>query len=130
MNCVISYFLQIIENDALYHCYKFLVKEGLITNKRCCLEKDGLCFPPQKEYDEDELMDNLNKYISDKTTFNIKYKIKGYEEENIDYTLLENVKEELSKKDYETVKKRMEEQHNMCTISTGGVYDKFKWELG
>ena len=53
MNCVISYFLQIIENDALYHCYKFLVKEGLITNKRCCLEKDGLCFPPQKEYDED-----------------------------------------------------------------------------
>jgi len=94
MNCVISYFLQIIENDALYHCYKFLVKEGLITNKRCCLEKDGLCFPPQKEYDEDELMNNLNQYILEKSTFNIKYKIKGYEEENIDYPLLENVKEE------------------------------------
>ena len=120
MNCVLSYFLQIIENDALYHCYKFLAKEGLITNKRCCLEKDGLCFPPQKEYDEDELMNNLNKYILDKTTFKITYKIKGYEEENIDYLLLENVKEELSKKDYETVKKRMEEQHHLCKISTGG----------
>ena len=94
MNCVISYFLQIIENDALYHCYKFFVKEGLISNKICCLERDGLCFPPQKEYNEDELMMNLNKYILDKTTFNIKYKIKGYEEENIDYPLLENIKEE------------------------------------
>ena len=40
-------------------------------------------------------MNNLNKYIFDKTTFNIKYKIKGYEEENVDYPLLENVKEEL-----------------------------------
>ena len=48
MNCVISYFLQIIENDALYHCYKFLVKEGLITNKICCLEKDGFDFHHKK----------------------------------------------------------------------------------
>ena len=80
-----------------------------------------------KEYEEDELMNNLNKYILDKTTFNIKYKIKGYEEENKDYPFLENVKEELSKKDYETVKKRMEGQHHLCKISTGGVYDKLKW---
>jgi len=63
-------------------------------------------------------MNNLNKYILDKTTF--KYKNKCYEEENIDYPLIENVKEELSNNDYETVKKRMEEQHHLCKISTGG----------
>ena len=43
-------------------------------------------------------MKNLNKYILDKTTFKITYKIKGYEEENIDYPLLENVKEEYEEK--------------------------------
>lgn len=124
MNCVVSYFLQIIENDALYHCYKYLVKEGLIKNKVCCLEKDGLCFPPQKEYNEDELMSNLNKYILDKTTFRITYKIKKYEDENIDYKLLEDIQAETTKKDYETVKNRIEDQYHLCKISTGGFMAK------
>jgi hypothetical protein len=90
MNTVISYFLQIIENDALYHAYKFLVKEGLIKYKKCCLEKDGLCFPPQKDYNEDELTEKLNTYIMDKMNFKITYKIKKYDDENIDFSLLEN----------------------------------------
>jgi len=61
-NKVISYFLQILENECLYHLYEYLIKESILLPKHCSLEKDGICFPPNKQFDKDDLADGANKY--------------------------------------------------------------------
>ena len=88
-NKVISYFLQILENECLYHLYEYLIKESILLPKHCSLEKDGICFPPNKQFDKDDLADGANKYTYKKTGFHIKWKIKPYEAENIDTQLID-----------------------------------------
>ena len=87
-NRCISYFMQIIENDALYHAYKYLKKNGFITRNDVSLESDGLCFPPKKTINGSDI-ELLNKYVVSKTGFPIKYVIKKYEDENIYHDLIE-----------------------------------------
>ena len=82
-NRVVSYYLQILENECLYHLYEFLVKDGYMIPKNCSLEKDGICFKPAKEIDFG-LADSMNDYTFKKTSFHIKWKIKPYESCNVD----------------------------------------------
>jgi len=87
-NRCISYFMQVIENDALYHAFKYLKKNGFITRKDVSLESDGLCFPPRKAINDTDIED-LNKYVVKRTGgFPIKYVIKKYEDENIYHDLI------------------------------------------
>ena len=79
-NSVVSYVLQILENDALYHAYKYLKKEKLITfngGELCSLEYDGLCFKPKRDITKLDIM-LMNSYVCDKTGFPIVYALKGY----------------------------------------------------
>ena len=145
-NKVISYFLQILENECLYHLYEYLVKESILLPKNCCLEKDGICFPPNKKFDNDDLADSVNEYTYKKTGFRIKWKIKPYEAENIDTQLIDIRKTYCPEKNentslafndddekYETMKKEFEITHfkvkdNDQFIITDGRNVKFDKE--
>ena len=81
-NCLVSYFMQVIENDALFHAYKYLKKNGIIDPLIVSLEYDGLCFPPKRPITDDD-MKGLNEYVREKTCFPILYKLKPYKAENI-----------------------------------------------
>ena len=61
-NRCISYFLQILENECLYHLYEFLTKKGYMYPKHCCLEKDGICLKPLIEFDNYNLCLDANEY--------------------------------------------------------------------
>jgi len=87
-NKTISYFLQILENECLYSMYEYLVKESIMLPKHCSLEKDGICFKPNKEIDIDTA-DKINDYTYSKTDFRIKWKFKPYEADNIDIHLID-----------------------------------------
>jgi hypothetical protein len=87
-NRVISYALQILENECLYQAYEFLVKKNILMPKMCSLEKDGVCFKPITEFDADEITDELNDYTKSKTNLRIKWKFKPYESNNIDDALI------------------------------------------
>lgn len=79
-NAVVSYVLQILENDALYHAYKYLKKEKLITfngGELCSLEYDGLCFKPKRDITKLDII-LMNQYVCEKTGFPIVYALKGY----------------------------------------------------
>ena len=77
-NRTISYFLQVLENDCLYHLYEFLTKNGYMAPQNGCLEKDGICFKPLKDL-PDDLEAEANLYTKKQTGFEIKWKIKPYE---------------------------------------------------
>ena len=96
-NSIISYYLQIFENDALYHAFKFLSKNNLFNLSfskypMLSLEYDGLCFQPSKEITQD-IIDKLNQYVFDKCKLNITYKIKPYLPENIYHDEIETYKQ-------------------------------------
>ena len=90
-NRVISYFLQVFENHSMYYCYKYLCEHGFIKDNICCLEKDGICFPPAKTLNYDDEIDKINDYVIQQTGIKVKYAFKAYDEENIDRNLLENL---------------------------------------
>ena len=87
-NRCISYFMQIIENDALFHAYKFLKRDGFINGNMVSLESDGLCFPPAKPVSGGDI-ELLNAYVVKKTGFPIRYVIKPYGDENIYHDIIE-----------------------------------------
>lgn len=88
-NRCVSYFLQILENECLYHIYEYLTKNGVIFPKKCCLEKDGLCFKPLVDFDDETLCSDLNQYTYKMTGFNINWKIKPYDDDNVDSGIIE-----------------------------------------
>lgn len=78
-NKVMSYFCGTIENDILFICYKFLLKKGLIQDKKCALEYDGLCFKnPNSENLEEDIIE-LNYKIKTDTKLNVKMCLKKYD---------------------------------------------------
>ena len=77
-NRTISYFLQVLENDCLYHIYEYLTKHGFMRPQTGCLEKDGICFKPINDM-PDDIETQLNIYTKKQTGFEIKWKIKPYE---------------------------------------------------
>ena len=94
-NRVISYFLQIIENHSLYFLYKYLCETSFIKDNIVCLEKDGLCFPPAKQIEDTEsFVKDVNEYLVKTTGIDVRYKIKEYENENIDQRLIDRIRSE------------------------------------
>lgn len=128
-NCVVSYAMQIIENDALHKCYLYLKKNKLFkNNKNVSLEFDGLCFKPSRKLTSIDI-EELNKYVCKHTGFDIKYVIKDYKDCNIYNDVIEIVKqqkldterqnaEDLLDKSYEVVKARFELKHSKIINSS------------
>jgi hypothetical protein len=126
---VISYWCGAIENDILHICYKFLVKEGIIKDKSCCLEYDGLCFPKLKTDEElDSVLTKLNTKIFNDTGFNVKMAWKKYKPEYVHNDIIEKVKNmevEQDKNEYPTFEEvcsKFEEKH--CKIVNKGIFIK------
>ena len=89
-NSVVSYWFQIIENHAVYLAYNFLVKEGVITPKKCCLEYDGICIPPNGfVFDKQQMVNKLNQHIYKKMNIPITYKWKSYDDMYINKKIIE-----------------------------------------
>ena len=115
--CVVSYALQIIENDALHKAYLYLKKNKFINPKDVSLEYDGLCFPPKKTITDDDIRD-LNAYVKKHTGFDIKYAIKNYRPENIYDDMIDMVRQnkldaeaELADQSYDATKERFEKYY-------------------
>jgi hypothetical protein len=81
---VVSFALGIIENHALFICYKCIKRMGLFYNKQVSLEKDGLCFKPVKTLIKDDICRDINGEVFKKMGMKITYKFKDYKPENID----------------------------------------------
>lgn len=78
-NKIVHYFLGIIENNALYVAYNYLVEKGIIVKGKCILEFDGLCLPPvSKSYNIDNMIMGLNEHILKVTGIAIQFVHKPY----------------------------------------------------
>ena len=116
-NSVVSYVLQILENDALYHAYKYLKKEKLITfngGELCSLEYDGLCFKPKRDITKLDIM-LMNSYVCDKTGFPIVYALKGY------FNGLEGDKSDLHECVYEELINKTQEEKKLLLEKYDGL---------
>lgn len=91
---VMSYFCQSIENEILHIAYKFLIKQNILTPRQNVeLEYDGLCFKMPCNITIQELeitINNLNDKIVKETGFNVKFKIKPYNDRHIHQDIIEN----------------------------------------
>jgi hypothetical protein len=84
-NSVASYWFGIIENHSLHIAYTHLVKNNLIKNRSCSLEKDGLCFKPANDnFDKKVLCGEINRLMTNEMGMNITYEFKPYKPANID----------------------------------------------
>jgi hypothetical protein len=90
---VTSYWFQTIENHIIYICYQFLVEKGIIKEKYCGLEYDGLCLPPiATDIDKEQLIMDINSIIYLRTGLNVKMKFKDYDEKYILSDIIEKRK--------------------------------------
>jgi hypothetical protein len=79
-NRTMSYYCGILENECLKHAYKYGVDNGLFKARTIDLCYDGFTAPPPPPYtDMDFHINRMNDYIFSKTGFNIKMKVKGFE---------------------------------------------------
>lgn len=79
-NRTMSYFCGILENECLKHAYKYGVENGLFKARSIDLCFDGFTAPPPPAYtDMDFHINGMNQYIAEKTGFNIRMKVKGFE---------------------------------------------------
>ena len=90
-----SYWCGSIENEIIHICYKFLVKKGvLIDKKNVVLEYDGICFKKNDNHNDDFLdsvLTELNDKIIKETNLNVKMKWKGYKSEHIHNDIIETL---------------------------------------
>ncbi len=126
-NRTMSYWCGAIENDIIYICYKFLLKNNIIKPRCYALEFDGICFKRDNEHTDlflNDILQQLNNKILDETGFNIKmiwkkYKNKYIHQDIIDY--VNNIKEE-KQYTFEELSKIFEETH--CKIKNKGFFIK------
>lgn len=85
---VVSFAFGIIENHALFICYKCIKKMGLFFQKQISLEKDGLCFKPVKNFIRDDVCRDVNEDVFRKMGMKLIYKFKDYKPENIDTEII------------------------------------------
>lgn len=126
---LMSYWCGIIENQCLYHIYKYLVKAGIMKEKQGGLEMDGINIPPIDgvEYDEEVVIDEINTLLKHKTGLGIRVIFKGFDEENICKKLLELREEYIpvaeaieitdteDMSEYQKLKVEFEKQHTKIT---------------
>lgn len=74
---VVSYVLTTIENEILYVVYQLLAEIGILKKGHGALEKDGLCFPPQRLFDNQETITHLNQVTIEKTGFAVRWDVKS-----------------------------------------------------
>jgi len=89
---VMSYFCGTIENEIIFICYKFLLKNGVIQDrKNIAPEYDGLCFKKPNLTDEkmEELINELNYKIKTDTKLEVKMILKSYNSNNIHTDIIE-----------------------------------------
>jgi hypothetical protein len=142
---VMAYFCGTIENEILHIAYKFMCDRGIIKNDKVLLEYDGLCFPNPHIKDFDEILNELNYTIREKTKINVKMIDKQYEEEYVHDDIIDlrdkadeidedtdnetkSVPTEISTEeeeldfDFDSVSDRFELQH--CKIINKGIFIK------
>lgn len=79
-NRTMSYYCGILENECLKHAYKYGVDNGLFKARTIDLCYDGFTAPAPPPYTDMEFhINGMNDYILSKTGFNIKMKVKGFE---------------------------------------------------
>lgn len=89
---VMAYFCGTIENEILHIAYKFLCDRGVIKNDKALLEYDGLCFPNPNMENLDDIIDELNYNIREKTKLNVKMINKKYDNEYVHQDIIEQRK--------------------------------------
>ena len=136
-----SYWCGAIENDIIHICYKYLVKRGMIVDKKnVLLEYDGICFKKidgQNEEFLDSILTELNDKILKETNLNILMKWKGYKEEHVHNEIISSLMDaktndcEVNEKieeddedieDFAFVSKRFEQNH--LKIKNKGIFIK------
>lgn len=126
-NRTISYWCGAIENDIIYICYNFLVKNNVIDKKSCALEFDGICFKRKENHDDtflDNILTNLNKQILNETGLNIKMLWKKYKPQYIHHDIIDMCINNVEQKyqTFEEVSKLFEKNH--CKIKNKGLFIK------
>jgi hypothetical protein len=141
---VMAYFCGTIENEILHLAYKFMCERGVIKNNEVLLEYDGLCFPNPRLTDFDEILNELNYKIREKTKINVKMINKKYDIEYVHNDIMElrdkpreiyedtdnetkSVPTEISTEeefdyDFDSVSDRFETNH--CKIINKGIFIK------
>lgn len=74
-NTTIHYWFSCIENNILFHTYKWLLLKNFIQYNCCALQYDAIQFPSNEVISDQDLKE-LNEYVYSKTRFNMKFKVK------------------------------------------------------
>ena len=81
---LMSYYCGCLENEIVYTTATYLIKNGLMEAKRFLPEYDGLCLPtPEKEFDANQVIFEINNKILKETGLAVKMKFKGYQAKHI-----------------------------------------------
>ncbi len=127
-NRTISYWCGAIENDIIYICYNFLVKNNIIDKKNCALEFDGICFKRKDILDDiflNDILINLNDTIVKETGLNIKMIWKKYKPLYIHHDIINIVNDmniQVKQQTFEEISKQFEKNH--CKIKNRGLFVK------
>jgi len=125
-NKVISFFLQTIEHEITFHAYKYLCNENKINPRVVDWGYDGLTFPLREATDIDAMVNDINKYIQEKTGFAlVKFKHKPFDEEEILHEVLEkrnNVREDDEVKIPDAIWNKDDWEREWCKLCHQGVY--------
>lgn len=119
-NRVMSYWCGAIENEIIHSCYKFLLKKGVIEERKVALEYDGICFKKPAGFNEDvsdEIITTLNAFIKKQTGMSVKMKFKGYKDEHVSLSIIELRKEA---RDLPTETPQQEEKQAHCEEESEG----------
>lgn len=76
---VCSYFYGVIENDALYDLYQFLLNKHSIVDCEVSPEYDGMCFKPMENIDYQSLFDEFSDIYFNENNFRVNFKVKSYD---------------------------------------------------
>jgi phage/plasmid-associated DNA primase len=124
-NKVVSYFCGIFENHATYLANQFLQNKNIIEPRKQGVEYDGLNLPPYNlNYNEDEVIKELNEFIFNEMGMGINYKFKGY-----DNVLTDVIRKRQNMKQLEVIPKLNEDENNNKTnlfINANEIEDPYK----
>jgi hypothetical protein len=98
---LLSIVCQYYENKILECMHEFLTNKKVIERNNCVLCFDGIMIPRNKQYNT--ILEDIEKYIFDKTGFNIKLKIKSMDEAYNDLPDTDD--------SYEKIKEEFEKNH-------------------
>lgn len=123
---VMSYFCGIVENDIIYVCKKFLIKQGVIKNRKELLEYDGLCFKRPDNLNLEIFIKPLNDEIKSKCKMDITMKWKNYKAEYVHNDIIEK-REQIKFTPQESLEIEYADEDNYASqIIFGRLKDRLK----